>query len=1004
MGTLSSGIGLISGIDSATLIERLLAIDAQPRDLVQQRINKLDTQRTALLDVSARVNAILSRLGGLSSAATFRSRSVNSSQDDVLTASASTAAVPGTFAFIARQLSARQQLVSRGFQSANTQLSPGTLTIESARARVNNATHLAELNGMAGVQRGQFTITDGAGATRTIDARDATTLREIVDRINNAGLSVRAEVRDDRLSLTETSGRAIRIAEVEGGGTAASLGFAEGHTFSTTGALLGDSLMRLSASTGLSQLNDGNGVRRARAGGDFRFTDATHDFKVDLSGIVQDGTRLERLNQGAGVNLGRVRIVTKSDAGADVTREIDLTGKRTLGEIKSAIDTAAPDLNVTLTGSKLIVSYDSNGSGKTIRMEDITGTSVRDLGLDSPSSGGKITGRDVLKVETMADVVAAVNYADGNDGAVVASIGDKGLVLRTSGDFELSAVGDSKAITDLGLRPQKFTGTLSGARVIGGIDTVLLRSLNGGRGVELGTIKVAAGGQQVSVSLDGTETLADAVTRINDAARAQGAGVDLRIDPTGTRLLAQGSGGASISIEDVSGNFATVTGLRGDGANIRGQNLQRQYVSAAMKLSDLNDGRGVSGGRFTITAASGRSSTVDIPTNSKQSLGEIIDQINATNIGVIARINDTGDGLQLTDTSASTGSLKITDSNGTAARDLNIAGDYASRSVDGTYETRIDVTSTTTLQSLTDRINARGTSQVIANLLNDGSPVAPARLQLTAKNSGTSGEFLIDGLESVLGFSTLSRAQDAKVILGSNAETGVLLTSGSDTFRDVAPGVDLTLHGTSSDPVTVTVAQKIDDATSAIDGLVTALNGAFDRIQQLSDYDTNRQEGGPLFGDSTTQTIESRLIKLVSQRVPGASGSVTSLSQLGVKLSNGDLSFDKTKFEEVFRRDPEGVIDFLTRAETGYGAVLKKGLEALTGSDGVIKRRDSAYDKERTDLSNRVTQITELISRKRDRLTRQFQAMESSLAALQSQQNALSAIFGASTASTSTRR
>jgi hypothetical protein len=47
---------------------------------------------------------------------------------------------------------------------------------------------------------------------------------------------------------------------------------------------------------------------------------------VILSGIVQDGTRLERLNQGAGVNLGRVRIVTKSDAGADVTREIDLTG------------------------------------------------------------------------------------------------------------------------------------------------------------------------------------------------------------------------------------------------------------------------------------------------------------------------------------------------------------------------------------------------------------------------------------------------------------------------------------------------------------------------------------------------------------------------------------------------------------------------------------------------------------------------------------------------------
>ena len=55
MGTISAGIGLISGIDSASLIEQLLAIERQPILRVQARIANVRQQQTALLDVNSRL-------------------------------------------------------------------------------------------------------------------------------------------------------------------------------------------------------------------------------------------------------------------------------------------------------------------------------------------------------------------------------------------------------------------------------------------------------------------------------------------------------------------------------------------------------------------------------------------------------------------------------------------------------------------------------------------------------------------------------------------------------------------------------------------------------------------------------------------------------------------------------------------------------------------------------------------------------------------------------------
>ena len=52
MGSIPSGFGIISGFDTATLIEQMLAYQAQGRSRVEARIGLLQARRSAMLDIN----------------------------------------------------------------------------------------------------------------------------------------------------------------------------------------------------------------------------------------------------------------------------------------------------------------------------------------------------------------------------------------------------------------------------------------------------------------------------------------------------------------------------------------------------------------------------------------------------------------------------------------------------------------------------------------------------------------------------------------------------------------------------------------------------------------------------------------------------------------------------------------------------------------------------------------------------------------------------------------
>ena len=58
MGRISTGIGLVSGINSKDIIDQLMAIESRPKDTLQTRIDSITQQKLAYTDLQTRLTSL----------------------------------------------------------------------------------------------------------------------------------------------------------------------------------------------------------------------------------------------------------------------------------------------------------------------------------------------------------------------------------------------------------------------------------------------------------------------------------------------------------------------------------------------------------------------------------------------------------------------------------------------------------------------------------------------------------------------------------------------------------------------------------------------------------------------------------------------------------------------------------------------------------------------------------------------------------------------------------
>jgi flagellar hook-associated protein 2 len=907
MAQITSNIGLISGINTGAIINGLISIDSAPVNLLQTQITSAQDQKQAYTSLETQLTAMQQIGQNLALPQTFQQATTNSSNPNVLTATAGVGAAVGSYQFQVAQLVSTQQSISNGF--ANTSSAPvgaGTITLEEGGGEAYSQTPLSQLNGGSGVAQGQFRITDRSGNSTVINTSNDINLDDVVSQINNAtGISVHAAVTDDGLQITDQSGGtgALSIQDLNGGTTAQNLGIAGTASGDT---LTGSDINYISTATSLAQLNDGNGVATTTA--------AQTDFAVTVS----DGTKIN----------------------------VSLNGSNTVGDVINAINTAG--------GSKLKASINSAGNGITL----------------TDTSGG-------------------------------------------AGAFTITPQNGSEAASDLGLTAPATGNTIQGAPLIAGLDSVLVRSLNGGSGIPLGTISITdRGGHSGNVNLSGATSLSDIINDINTNTLGIDVSAALNSSGTGLQITDTSGGSGNLVIGDVgSPATATALGIAGTFATgaVDGSNLQRKYVSLNTLLSNYNGGAGVTLGQFQIQNSTGATATIDLTQGTFNTIGDVINAINAKNLGVTASINSTGNGILLTDTAGGTGTMSVSDLNGgTTAADLNIAGAATGTTLDGAEQKTIAVSTTDTLSSLQTKINKLGFG-VTANIINDGSTSAPYRLSLTAVNSGEAGRVVIDSGTTNLGIRNLVNAQDAAVFYGgSDGSQPLLITSNTNQLSNVIKGVTVSLVSASSSPVSLSVTPDPTNVSAQLQNFVTDFNSLVGTITTDTNYDTTNNVGGILLGDGATQQVQESIYSMINSVVQGA-GQYKDLAQIGITVntdgnanSGATLNFDSSTFQTAFANDPNAVQDLFSTATIGLGNVINNAMTALTDPvDGTLTLQNNTLTTEIQQYNDQINSLNAILAEKKTQLENEFNNMESTLATLQTQGNLLTALSSIKLSTTS---
>lgn len=250
--------------------------------------------------------------------------------------------------------------------------------------------------------------------------------------------------------------------------------------------------------------------------------------------------------------------------------------------------------------------------------------------------------------------------------------------------------------------------------------------------------------------------------------------------------------------------------------------------------------------------------------------------------------------------------------------------------------------SNNTLTGIRDAINTAN-GGVTAALIHDGTGY---RLTLTSTNSGVENAMRIsvdssDGL-SALNYNdstqTLSQtqvAQDAELTLN-----GLAITSSSNKVSSALKGVTLNLEqAQAGTTVKVAIQPDTDAITKALQGFVDAYNGLQSTVKTVAGYDTETKTAAALFGDSTINSVMSRLRTTLNASVTGLTGSIKTLTGLGITTqSDGTLSLNTTKLNKVLAETPQDVQGFLSvlgRTTNSGVAYVKSTTDTQAGEYGV---------------------------------------------------------------------
>jgi flagellar capping protein FliD len=393
--------GLVSGIDTTTIVEGLVQIQEQQVERLNSKIDQVSAKQAAFKGIEASLLTFQSSLGRLARIQNnaFSGKIATSSNEDIIQAAASEKAAPGTYNIRVDSLARSHQIASQGFADPDTTITEGDFSIQ---------------------------IGNGTTTTVTIDESN-NTVRGLADAINNSGAGVSASIINDgtgntpyRLLLTaEKAGTSNQIT------LSSSLAASNGNAFRPrfSESQIGNATFQ-DPYSGTASVSS-NSSSTAYAGSD----DDAYTFTINQSGVAGLNEITIDYIDGSGENNGTLTF-SAADVNSGVAQTVAEGVEITLGAgtvvavdqftvdvfAASADVQSASDATVTIGSGAGAISV----SSETNQIEDLISGVTVDIASADPTKDVSLT----ISNDTTAAKDAVTEFVSAFNG-VIKSIDDR---------------------------------------------------------------------------------------------------------------------------------------------------------------------------------------------------------------------------------------------------------------------------------------------------------------------------------------------------------------------------------------------------------------------------------------------------------------------------------------------------------------------------------------------------------------------------------------------------
>jgi flagellar hook-associated protein 2 len=280
----------------------------------------------------------------------------------------------------------------------------------------------------------------------------------------------------------------------------------------------------------------------------------------------------------------------------------------------------------------------------------------------------------------------------------------------------------------------------------------------------------------------------------------------------------------------------------------------------------------------------------------------------------------------------------------------------------------------------------------------DASGAPLYRLQFSSAETGADAAFQVfqgDGaaidagtavdLATAPGGALVRQGQDAAVTLWPGTAAAQEVTSASNTFDELLPGVDVTVSKATTEPVSIVVGPDLAASSDAAKGFL-------DQVKSLLTYVAGKQatsqstgaDGntvtnlGSFTSDSNVRSMQQALVAAIQAPVDGAS-----LSPYGISVSkDGVLEFDAEKFQTALASEP-------AKVQAAFATVANRVADvAARYSDkyeGLLTKQIETRQSLIRDMDEQIASWTHRLEQREGQLKRTYAAVEVAMSAMNSQ-------------------